>query len=130
MASSCPLKILTGYFEMKFRRSQGSNSYFTRWTPRTPPRRTEFHFSFILLLDTTVAEIVGLIVWSIELDQTAILGITPTTMQIRFIIHRLGLYAGGGSQTSATDTTNASALVGRAARWRSSIPWSALSEPS
>jgi len=75
---------------MKFRRSQGSNSYLTRWTARTPPRGTEFHFSFILLLDTTVAEIVGLIVWSIELDQTAILGITPTTMQIRFIIHRLG----------------------------------------
>jgi hypothetical protein len=66
---------------MKFRRSQGSNSYLTRWTPRTSPRGTEFRFSFTLLLNTTVAKVVGLIVWTLELDQTAaILGITPTTM--------------------------------------------------
>ena len=48
-----------------------------------------FNFSFILLLDTTVAEVVGLIVWTLELDQTAILGITPPTMQMRFTVRQL-----------------------------------------
>lgn len=40
--------------------------------------------------NTTAAEVVGLIVGTLELDQTAILGITPTTMQMRFIIHQFG----------------------------------------
>jgi hypothetical protein len=69
---------------------KAANRHFTRQTPRTPPRATEFHFSFILLLDTTPAEVVGLVVGTLELDQTAILGVTPTTMQMRFIIHQFG----------------------------------------
>lgn len=84
----CPRRI--GPRGVSCRRSKGSNSYFTRRAPRTPPRATEFHFSFILLLDTAAAEEVGLIVRTVELDQTAILGITPPTMRTRFIIHRFG----------------------------------------
>jgi len=62
---------IIGDLEMSCRRSQGSNSnsYFTRRTPRTPPRATEFHFSFILLFDTAAADVVGLIVRTLELDQ-------------------------------------------------------------
>jgi hypothetical protein len=70
-----------------FDASEG-NTYFTWRTPRTPPRATESHFSFVLLLNTTAAEVVRLIVRTLELDQAAMLGITPLTMHMGFTVRQ------------------------------------------
>ena len=47
---------------------------------RAFPRRTESHLPLILLFDTSDAKVVWLVVRTVELDQMAIVGITPPTM--------------------------------------------------